>query len=75
MQKNRGRPRTGFNHKRISISFPSDFAIILRQVKKWDSSIIFSQEFVKAMRKVHKKLSQKKGSNTRISDAIRDSLE
>jgi len=56
MQKNRGRPRTGWNHKRKTISYPKGFEIILRQVKEWDPEVSFSKEFVKAIRSLHEDL-------------------
>jgi hypothetical protein len=56
MQLNRGRPRTGIGYKIKTISYPKEFEIILKQVKEWDSKICFSKEFVKAIRKRHKKI-------------------
>lgn len=58
MQKNKGRPRTGWDHKRTTVSYPKEFEVILKQVKEWNPEVSFSKEFVKAMKRVHKKLAR-----------------
>jgi len=60
MQLNRGRPKTGINYKRITLSYPKELELILKQVKQWDSKVNFSREFAKTIRRVHKKLARQR---------------
>ena len=60
MQLNTGRPKTGINYKRITLSYPKELEVILNQVKQWESKVNFSREFAKTIRMVHKKLARQR---------------
>lgn len=60
MQQNRGRPKTGKNYKRTTISYPKGFEVVLKQVKEWNPAINFSQEFTKAINELYKELARQR---------------